>query len=275
MKTHSILCFLLLGWQLAFSQVFTNDDLTITQLEKDMWVIETVDNTTMYLIEGGTKAMLIDTGTNCKNLDEVVKKITQKPLYVVITHIHVDHAGNINDFDEIYFHKDDEVLLDRMNAPYKGKVNYVKDGDLFDLGGMKIEVKHMPGHTPGSIVLLDRENGNCYSGDAFGSGQVWCQLWPFLPMKTYANSCKKMLTLMDEGISKIYCGHYPYVKKAYDRSYMEDMLALAEMIDKGTQPKPEPHPMKIPGIGAENPMMSTYKSATIVYDPDHIKTGSN
>jgi len=275
MKTIPILIVLLFCSQLVFSQVFSNDDLTITQLEKDMWVVETSDNTTMYIIEGSKKALLIDTGTKCEKLDEVAKKITQKPLYVVVTHIHVDHAGNINDFDEIYFHKDDEVLMDRLRGPYTGKINYVKDEDKFDLGGKIIEVKHMPGHTPGSIVLLDHQSGNCYSGDAFGSGQVWCQLWPFSSMLTYAKSCKKMLRLMDDGINKIYCGHYPYVKKAYDRSYIEDMLTLAEMIDKGLQPKPVPHSIRIPKIGAENPMMSTYKSATIVYDPDHIKNGTN
>lgn len=61
-------------------------------------------------------------------------------------------------------HPADTVLLSRS---YKGKVNFVKDGDIFDLGGTQIEVSHMPTHTPGSIVLLDRKAGICYSGDAF------------------------------------------------------------------------------------------------------------
>ncbi len=257
-----------------FAQVFKNDELTITQLEDHMWVIETVDNTTMYIIEGDDKALLIDTGTNCKDLDKIVKKITSKPLMVVITHIHVDHAGNIFDFDTIYYHKDDEILIDRLRACYSGQVRYVKDGDIFDLGGKKIEVKHMPGHTPGSIVLLDYQTGNCYSGDAFGSGQVWCQLWPFSSMKTYEASCRSMLKIMDNGITKIYCGHYPHIKKAFDRTYIEDMVQLASMIDKGSQPEPQSHPYVIPVIGAKKPMMTTYNSATIVYDPNHIKTGS-
>ena len=46
-------------------EVFKNDDLKITKLEKNMWVIETIDNTTMYIIEGSKEAMLIDTGTKC------------------------------------------------------------------------------------------------------------------------------------------------------------------------------------------------------------------
>lgn len=254
-----------------FAQVFTNNDLSITKLEEDMWVVETSYMTTMYIVEGKEKAMLIDTGTKCENLDSVVRLITQKPLYVVVTHIHGDHSGNINYFDDIYFHVADTVLMSRQRSPYKGNMHFVNDGDVFDLGGRKILVSHMPGHTPGSIVLLDYQSGNCYSGDAFGSGQVWCQLWPNSTILTYAASCQKMMKIMDNGIPKIYCGHYPYVKEAFDKSYLEDMNKLAIMIDKGTQPYPQPHPNKIPGIGAKSPMMSTLGQATIVYDPEHIK----
>src|SRR5512133_3667779 len=184
------------GWQTTFAQVFKNEDLTISRLEDKLWVVETADNTTMYIIEGDEKAILIDTGTKCAKLDEVIRSITTKPLYVVITHVHGDHAGNIKYFDEVWLHPADTVLLG-MVEPYKGKIHYVKDGDIFDLGGRKIEIKEMPAHTPGSIVLLDRKSSGCFSGDAFGSGQVWLQLRPFSPMATYVASCKKMEDLMD------------------------------------------------------------------------------
>ncbi|HEY3371056.1 MAG TPA: MBL fold metallo-hydrolase [Prolixibacteraceae bacterium] len=249
------------------AQVFKNKDLAITKLEKDMWVVETTDMTTMYIIEGTKKAMLIDTGTKCDQLDSIVRLITQKPLYVVLTHAHGDHAGNIRYFKEVYLHPADTVLLDKS---YKGKVNFVHDGQVFDLGGKKIEVKHMPAHTPGSIVLIDQKAGNCYSGDAFGSNQVWLQLKPFSPMKIYIESCAKMEKLMDDGIARIYCGHYPYVKKAYDKSYITEMRTLAEALVNGTAPKATPHPQKV-SIACEHPMMVTLGGSTIVFDPEHIK----
>lgn len=250
----------------ASAQVYKNKDLSITQLGKDRWVIETSDMTTMYLIEGSGKAMLIDTGTRCEKLDSVVRLITKKPLYVVLTHAHGDHAGNIRFFRDVYLHPADTVLLDKS---YKGKLHFVKDGDVFDLGGKKIEVAYMPAHTPGSIVLLDRAVGNCYSGDAFGSGQVWLQLKPYAPMKTYIASCQKMLNLMDHGISKIYCGHFPYVKKAYDRSYIQSMMQLATEIDNGKAPAPQPYSNHV-SIGGNHPMIATLGEASIVYDPDFI-----
>jgi len=166
MNTKLFLVLVLLvfsGFFVSAQSVFKNNDLEISKLEDNVWVIETKDKTTMYLIEGAEKALLIDTGTKCEKLNEVVRKITQKPLEVVITHAHGDHAGNIRFFKEIYIHPADTVLLDKT---YKGKVHFVNDGYVFDLGGKKIEVSHMPAHTPGSIVLLDRKAGSCYSSPA-------------------------------------------------------------------------------------------------------------
>jgi hydroxyacylglutathione hydrolase len=249
----------------ATAQVaFQNKQVTITRFEDNMWVIETDDKTTLYLVEGTEKALLIDTGTKIKNLDSIIRQLTQKPLMVVITHAHHDHAGNIGYFKEIWMHPGDTVLL---NKNYKGKVNYVKEGDIFDLGQTLIEVSYMPGHTPGSIVLLDRKAGNCYSGDAFGSNHAWLQLKPLSPMETYLNSCIKMEQLMDSGITKIYCGHYPYAKKVFDKSYIVSMHQLAEGLINGTDLKAEPYAQK---IGCPNPMSVTLGEATIVYDPDYL-----
>jgi hydroxyacylglutathione hydrolase len=246
-------------------QILRNSELTITKLEDNMWVIETSDNCTLYLVEGTQKAMLIDTGTRIDRLDTVISSLSEKPLVVVITHAHGDHAGNISFFNEIWMHPADTVLL---SGRYKGKVNFARDGDIFDLGGTQIEVSHMPAHTPGSIVLLDRKAGNCYSGDAFGANHVWLQLKPLSPMQTYVNSCLKMEKLMDSGITKVYCGHYVYIKKPYDKSYITAMRQLAEALIKGTAPEAQPYSTK---AGCPNPMFVTSGPATIVFDPDYLK----
>jgi hydroxyacylglutathione hydrolase len=272
MKKHLVFVIMLscLGFSnKAAAQVFQNNELTITKLENNMWVLETNDKTTMYLVEGIHKALLIDTGTKIEKLDSIISVITKKPLMVVITHAHPDHDGNINYFKEIWMHAADTVLLQGI---FSGKLNFVKDGDIFDLGGTQIEVSHMPAHTPGSIVLLDRKAGICYSGDAFGSNQVWLQLKPLSPLQTYVNSCLKMEKLMDNGIEKIYCGHYPYVKKAYDKSYITSMRQLAESLIAGTAPEPQPYPTK---VGCTNPMSVTNGTVTIVFDPDDLKQKKN
>lgn len=271
MKSNFLLLFLIMlaGIGVSAQEVFKNSEVAITKLEKNMWVVETDDNTTMYIVEGEKKAMLIDTGTKTEKLDSIVRLVTKKPLYVVITHWHPDHAGNARFFDEVYYHPADTLLLGKMGTVFNGNSIFITDGQMFDLGGTTIEVVWTPGHTPGSIVLLDRKTGNCYSGDAFGSGQVWMQLKPHVSMAIYAKSCQKMEKLMDAGITKIYCGHYPYVKNAFDKSYISDMRKLAEELSKGITTQAESYPIKEP-IGPKNPMMVTKGGASIVYDPDNI-----
>jgi len=145
----------------------------------------------------------------------------------------------------------------------------LKNGQKFDLGVTVLEVVHTPGHTPGSIVLIDRAKGICYSGDSFGSGQVWMQLEPHVSMKIYAASCQKMEKLMNGGITKVYCGHYPYVKKAFDKTYISNMRKLAEQLSKGVALEAEDYPMDFGG-GARKPKMVSLGEASIVYNSEKI-----
>lgn len=268
------LLFLFAVIAVSAQEVFKNNELTITKLELNMWVVETTDMTTMYIVEGTERAMLIDTGTKTENLDSIVKLITQKPLDVVVTHIHPDHAGNMYFFDQVFFHLADTVLMGLFGKNYSGKISFINDGHIFDLGGTKLEVVFTPGHTPGSIVLIDRAKGNCYSGDSFGSGQVWMQLQPQVSMAVYAESCRKMEALMDEGITKIYCGHYPYVKSAFDKDYINNMRQLAEQLTIGTAPEGDDYPNRVE-IGPANPKIVTLNDASIVYDPENISSAKS
>jgi len=72
---------------------------------------------------------------------------------------------------------------------------------------------------------------------------------------------------MDSGITKVYCGHYPYVKKAYAKSYITTMRQLAEALVNGTAPEAQPYS---PKVGCSNPMSVTSGPATIVFDPDYL-----
>ncbi len=212
--------------------IFENNDLKITKLQKNMWVGETSANDSFYIVEGTDRTALIDTGSRIAGLDSIVTSLTDKPLMVVLTHLHGDHAGNIGQFDEIYFHPADTLI--RMR-PYAGKVNFLTEGEIIDLGSTQLEVLHTPAHTPGSISLLDRAAGIIYSGDAVGSNDVWLQLQPSAPIATYIATCDKILAEVDKGLDKIYCGHYPYIDGGLlDRAYVQTMKELALSLEDGS-----------------------------------------
>ena len=147
----------------------------------------------MTLVEGDEKALLFDTGMGYGNIREVVEYMTDKPLYVVLSHGHLDHVGGSYLWDEVYINEKDRELFehdtkegriagmnwlmdqrgyDRLtdNVPFvdkrKIRVLPVKDGDVFHLGGIDLRVVEMAGHTPGSIMLWDEQDGAILVGDA-------------------------------------------------------------------------------------------------------------
>ncbi len=214
--------------------VYSDSLLTATPLEPGVLVLETIDKTTMYLVEGDSAALLIDTGTDCPGLDRIVSRLTDKPLTVVLTHGHFDHAGNIRYFPKIHMHKADTILDVKALREYTGHISYVDEGDTFELGSRTLWVAHTPGHTPGSISLVDYDAGIAFTGDAFGSGALWMQIPHHCSLATLSESCGRMIQLMSErGVDKIYVGHYPYLKRALDIDYLLDVAVAARRIDKG------------------------------------------
>ena len=214
--------------------VFANEDVEASVIEPGVTVLETSDRTTLYLVEGDSIAVLIDTGTSIRELDKIVHSLTDKPVTVIATHGHYDHVGNIEYFPEFYMHPADTVLSTPQLKSYKGRILPMKDGDCFDLGNRRLDVVHTPGHTPGSVVLVDYANGMAFTGDAFGSGQLWMQLDPQVPFATLIESCGKMIEIMAErGVDKLYVGHYPYLKRPLGLNYLVNITLAARDIDAG------------------------------------------
>ncbi len=147
-----------------------------------------------YLVEGAEKALLIDGLTGVGSLRAFVRELTDLPVRIVNTHGHVDHCGADFEYGECFIHPADIGLLYAHSDPEKRlgfaksgvmfgplpvdptpedvvpprpvKTYPVYDGDVFDLGGVKLEVIGVPGHSYGTIVLLDRDRRVVYSGDA-------------------------------------------------------------------------------------------------------------
>jgi glyoxylase-like metal-dependent hydrolase (beta-lactamase superfamily II) len=69
-----------------------------------LWLISEPGHVQSYLVEGTARAILIDTGTGIAPIAPVVRRLTTKPIEVVLTHNHFDHIGGNADFDQIAIH---------------------------------------------------------------------------------------------------------------------------------------------------------------------------
>ena len=190
-------------------------------------------NETIYIIEGSEKAILLDAGTKIDGLDKIVAGITKKPVTLIATHVHPDHTGSaINDFPEIWINAGDMVNVPEFMADYKGKINYLADGQVFDLGGRHIEVIFTPGHTPGSVSFFEMDGRKWgYSGDAFGSGNLLLTT-NFSTLLATTTRIEKYMK--KHGVEKLYPGHY-MGKNLETLQRISDLKLMSEQMLDGTR----------------------------------------
>ncbi len=212
--------------------VFKNEDVEFKQIDEHTWLGygHLVYNESIYLVEGNDKAVLIDAGTRIKDLDKIVAQLTNKPIMLMATHVHGDHTGSaISYFPELYICPNDTVQIRQVMPTYKGKVKFLKDGEIIDLGGRKLEVLFTPGHTPGSITLIDKMAGYGFSGDSFGSGNLLLTG----TISTLIASCEKTKSVMEKfNIQYLFPGHVQD-KKVETQQRVADILALSKDILSG------------------------------------------
>lgn len=139
------------------------------QIDENTWRIEDVF-VRSFLLTGEEKALLIDTGATEDNIDELVKEITSLPVELITTHADPDHIRGHGKFEWTYMHPYEEEVYRSFGG--QGAVHYVKAGDVIDLGGRTVKVVELPGHTAGSIGLLDVERRVFFAGDAIQNSHI-------------------------------------------------------------------------------------------------------
>ncbi|MEU7588676.1 MBL fold metallo-hydrolase [Micromonospora sp. NPDC049230] len=118
-----------------------------------------------------------------------------------------------------------KLMLDRLPGPDYDPATYrvepvtlhrvLDDGDRVDLGGRALTVLHLPGHTPGSIALLEEVSGALYSGDVVYEGY----LIDDLPNSDVAAYRRSMEFLADLDVSVVHPGHGP----SFDRTRLRQL----------------------------------------------------
>lgn len=168
--------------------------------------IEEASDVRMFLFEGEQEAILIDAGFGKGDLKAFAATLTDKPITkVILTHADMDHTGCCNQFDEVWMHP---AEFDRFRAAGMADVNRVRplwEGDEIRIGNRTLTVVLIPGHTPGSIALLDRENRMLISGDSVQNGTIY-MFGPGRNMPALLHSLDK-LQAMSDSFDTIYPSH--------------------------------------------------------------------
>lgn len=215
------------------------------------WAIEE-GNVRMYLLHGLEWDLLIDTGLGGGDLRQLVSTLTGQPVRVLLTHSHFDHIGCAGQFSWIWGCRDE----DWGPLASSGGVHPLEDGDTIPLLEGMLTVRHTPGHTPGSVSLLDPAHARIFSGDNISDRPVY-QFLPGSDLTRYMESLKLLMALAD-GRGTFYTCHGAMMQ---DLSQAQALLACCQGIqDRTLFPRP------FTTYSNEVRSLYQYESAQILFD---------
>jgi glyoxylase-like metal-dependent hydrolase (beta-lactamase superfamily II) len=202
------------------------------------WRIE--DNgVRVFVFEGTRGALLVDTGFGTGDLKAVVDTITSKPLTLVNTHADGDHISCNAQFGTAHLHPAEYAYYFETASP-GAPVAPLWEGDVIDLGGRSFEVLHIPGHTPGSVALLDRENRILVSGDSVSLSPVF-MFGRVRSVEAYIASMEKLVAYKG-AFDTVYPSHGPFPAPP---DAVDNALAGAKSVLAGEVTGEEP-PFELP-----------------------------
>jgi len=169
------------------------------------------------------EALVIDPGfaedEEARSIIGEVRRYNAAVKYIVNTHWHPDHTSGDEWFKRatgalILIHKDDASMLSEIGSGGLFGIRHkpvvpdetLTDGSMIVFGNISLRVIHTPGHTRGSISLLERLT--VFTGDTLFAGSIGRTDLPGGSFRELIDSVRRKLMVLP-GEAKIYPGHGP------------------------------------------------------------------
>lgn len=228
---------------------------TVKRVSSGVWALEQ-EIVRCFLIVGQQRALLLDTGAEACDLMGMIREITPLPLVVLNTHGDGDHTANNNQFRDIHAHPDEFATIRRFRPDLTSTLHPITALSAFDLGDRVLHVIETPGHTPGSLCLLDRKNRILFSGDTLSYGPVFL-CGEHRDIHTYRETLVKLMTM--GGFDTIYPCHSTCPVS------LSVISALLAAVDGALDGSISPEPSDIPTPDGLTPMVYTVGKCGILY----------
>ena len=166
---------------------------------------------------------VVDPGGDLERIKGAIETEGLKIEKILITHGHIDHAAGAAELKEALSvpiegpHLADKFLMDNlvsqgrsMGIPARNVTSdrWLKEGDTVTVGSHSFEILHCPGHSPGSVVFVNRAQHFILMGDVLFKGSIGRTDFPYGDHAALIRSIKtKLLPLGDD--FAFLCGHGP------------------------------------------------------------------
>lgn len=193
--------------------------------------------TNCFVLHDGQEAIIIDPSCHTKReIEEVLGYIDVEGVevkHLLLTHGHIDHIYGCSALAEAFddgfkMHREDLPLLEKASehAAMFGThieeppppTDFLAEGDAIHFGDRTLEILFTPGHSPGSICFLDKQEGILIGGDvlfydSIGRTDLWRGSLPELMASIY----QKLMVLPDD--TNVYPGHGPETTIGRERQF--------------------------------------------------------
>jgi glyoxylase-like metal-dependent hydrolase (beta-lactamase superfamily II) len=197
-----------------------------------------------YLVadkEGGT-ALVIDAPQGAAPLFvEQACKWNTPIACLVSTHGHWDHILDNAELLRLTrakfgIHRESAPLLHFPQARYFGldldiepsePSFFLEEGKPLDIGGLRFEIFHCPGHCPGSVVLFERKERVAFVGDVLFAGSVGRADLPGGDYEALMSSIREKLLPLGDDV-RVFPGHGPVTTIGHERLTNPFLAAAGE-----------------------------------------------
>ena len=237
-------------------------------------VVGMIQTNVYFILNEETKELVIaDPADDAYAIEADIDSWGAKPAAIYLTHGHHDHILGVRWFGESRICSEDlDEFRQRTGVLQRKKVSkqaeqkgvslpedfmsvcYNEPGSIFfdeflgkfeqkteDLGQMKVQVIHVPGHTPGSIVLYLKDLNLLLTGDDWNPC-TWIWFPSSLPVRRWRENMMELISSLEresgQEIRYVLCSHQPMVREAEELkaflAYMDDVrLETAPAVDMG------------------------------------------
>ncbi len=201
-------------------------------------------NTYLVVDDLAGEAMLVDPAGNWRQIEAMIRAAGAQVVAIVNTHAHYDHVNRNHEAKRLTgaplsIHRAEAEKLDRFSvgtllarqrlqrSPVADRL--LDEGDVVEVGALRFEVIHTPGHSPGGICL--RHKKHIFTGDAVFAGAIGRTDLKGGDYDTLITSIKDKLFILSDDIF-LHPGHGPRTTIKDERKHNLFIKLRPEQIDE-------------------------------------------
>jgi glyoxylase-like metal-dependent hydrolase (beta-lactamase superfamily II) len=180
-------------------------------------------NCTILVCEATKRGAVVDPGGDVPLIRRAIEQTGAQVEKIFLTHGHADHAGGAAELREILGvpiegpQIGDKFLLDSLAASSAlfgfasrdvAPDRWLEEGDHVTFGEARLDVRHCPGHTPGSVIFVNEPMQFCLVGDVLFQGSIGRTDLPGGDYATLMRSIQNRVLTLDDSMTFI-SGHGP------------------------------------------------------------------